>query len=399
MQSLFSTLPPATNDAIFALVEAFQKDPSPHKVSLSIGTYFEEDGRLPVMTAVRQASHALAQGDIPHPYLPIPGLGSYRNAARELVLGSVDDPERVATLQTVGGTGALKLAADLLRRSCPQARVWLSDPTWENHEQIFSQAGFAVQYYPYYDAVNGKLRFDSMLQALQGAPTGTIVVLHACCHNPTGVDLDDEQWDALIALCQRQGLVPLFDLAYQGFGQGLEEDAEPIRKALRSGLEFLVASSFSKNFSLYGERCGALNIVCHDAAAAQGVLGQIKQLIRGNYSTPPTFGAALVAQVLCTPSLCRDWEQELGRMRARLTALRHGLHDALLHHTGQSEVWDCVRRQQGLFSYLPLSPEQVETLRQEHAVYLLRSGRLCVAGLTRTNIDYVAQAIVAVSCA
>ncbi len=397
MQSLFASLPPAPGDAIFALVEAFQKDPSPRKVSLSIGTYFDEDGNLPVMTAVRLASQMLALGDMPHPYLPIPGLVSYRDAARDLVLGTLDDPLRAATLQTVGGTGALKLAADLLRRSCPQARVWLSDPTWENHEQIFHQAGFTVQRYPYYDAASGQLRFECLLQALRSAPAGDIIVLHASCHNPTGNDLDAEQWDGLIALCQRQGLIPLFDLAYQGFGQGLEADAAPIRTALRAGLEFLVANSFSKNFSLYGERCGALNIVCRDAAAAQGVLGQIKLLIRGNYSTPPTYGAALVAQVLNTPSLRQAWEQELGRMRERLTTLRHGLHEALARYTGQPEAWGCIRRQQGLFSYLPLSPKQVDTLRQAHAVYLLRSGRLCVAGLTRANTDYVAQAIAAVS--
>lgn len=398
MQSLFSPQPAETGDAIFALVEAFQNDPAPHKVSLSIGTYFAEDGSIPVMRAVRQASDMLLQAGKPHPYLPIPGSAPYRNAARSLVLGTEGvEPERVVTVQSVGGTGALKLGADLLRRTCPEACVWVSDPTWENHGQIFRQAGFAVHEYPYYDPATATVRFAQMQATLQTLPAGSIVVLHASCHNPTGVDLSADQWDALTALLARQRLIPFFDLAYQGFGGGLDADAAPIRMMARAGLECLVASSFSKNFSLYGERCGALHVICRDDAAADSALGQLKSLIRGNYSTPPTFGAALVATVLSDPALRQLWADELEQMRARLAGLRGRLAMELAQLTGEPETWRCVEQQQGLFSYMRLSPPQVDTLRREHAVYLLKSGRLCVAGLTDRNIEYVARAIAAVT--
>lgn len=396
MQSLFSPLPAAAGDTIFALVEAFQNDPAPHKVSLSIGTYFDADGSIPVMRAVRQARAALIQAGKPHPYLPIPGSASYRDAARSLVLGADGPaPARVVTAQSVGGTGALRLGADLLRRTCPEAAVWVSDPTWENHDQIFRQAGFTVHEYPYYDAATATVRFAQMHDALQALPAGSIVVLHASCHNPTGVDLSPDQWQALTELFARQGLIPFFDLAYQGFGLGLDADAEPIRAMARAGVECLVASSFSKNFSLYGERCGALNIVCHDAAAADRALGQLKLLIRSNYSTPPTFGAALVASVLNDPALRQVWAEELEQMRVRLVGLRARLSNALAQLTGAPDAWNYIERQHGLFSYMRLSPQQVESLRREHAVYLLKSGRLCVAGLTDGNIDHVARAIAA----
>ncbi|GLK95853.1 aromatic amino acid aminotransferase [Achromobacter xylosoxidans] len=396
MQSLFSPLPAVSGDAIFALVEAFQNDPTPDKVSLSIGTYFDENGNIPVMHAVRQARDMLAQAGTPHPYLPIPGSAAYRDAARSLVFGTNGpEPDRVVTVQSVGGTGALKVGADLLRRTCPEAAIWVSDPTWENHGQIFRQAGFAVHEYPYYDAATATVRFAQMLAALQALPKGSIVVLHASCHNPTGVDLSSEQWEALTGLFERQGLIPFFDLAYQGFGQGLEADAAPIRMMARAGLECLVASSFSKNFSLYGERCGALHIVCHDAAAADRALGQVKSLIRGNYSTPPTFGAALIACVLNDTELRRLWAEELEQMRKRLAGLRTRLSTTLAQLTGEADAWQYIEQQQGLFSYLRLNPLQVESLRQEHAVYLLKSGRLCVAGLTDGNIDYVGRAIAA----
>lgn len=396
MQSLFSPLPAAAGDAIFALVEAFQNDPAPHKVSLSIGTYFAEDGSIPVMRAVRQARDMLVQAGKPHPYLPIPGSAPYRNAARSLVLGADGaDPERVVTVQSVGGTGALKLGADLLRRTCPDAAVWVSDPTWENHGQIFRQAGFTVHEYPYYDPAAATVRFTQMQAALQALPAGSIVVLHASCHNPTGVDLSSEQWEVLTELFAHQRLIPFFDLAYQGFGQGLDADAKPIRMMARAGLECLVASSFSKNFSLYGERCGALNIVCQDKLAADRALGQVKTLIRGNYSTPPTFGAALVATILNQPELRHAWAEELEQMRVRLVGLRARLSHALALLTGEPEDWNYIERQQGLFSYMRLSPQQVDALRREHAVYLLKSGRLCIAGLTDSNIEYVAHAIAA----
>ncbi|CAB3813404.1 Aromatic-amino-acid aminotransferase [Achromobacter aegrifaciens] len=396
MQSLFSPLPATAGDTIFALVEAFQNDPAPHKVSLSIGTYFAEDGSIPVMRAVRQARDMLVQAGKPHPYLPIPGSASYRNAARSLIFGANGpEPERVVTTQSVGGTGALKLGADLLRHICPKTTVWVSDPTWENHAQIFRQAGFAVHEYPYYDAQTATVRFAQMHDALQALPAGSIVVLHASCHNPTGVDLSADQWEALTELFARQGLIPFFDLAYQGFGLGLDADAEPIRAMARAGVECLVASSFSKNFSLYGERCGALNIVCRDQTAADRALGQLKLLIRGNYSTPPTFGAALVAAILSDDALRQVWTDELEQMRTRLVSLRARLSNALTQLTGAREAWDYIERQQGLFSYMRLSPQQVESLRREHAVYLLKSGRLCVAGLTDGNIDYVARAIAA----
>ncbi|MCY1277055.1 Aromatic-amino-acid aminotransferase [compost metagenome] len=394
MRSIFSAVPTYAGDAIFALVEAFQKDPNPNKVSLSIGTYFDEDGRIPAMAAVRAAKLQLLPAAATHPYLPIPGLESFRQATKGLIFGN--DAlllGRTATVQSIGGTGALKLGADFLRRTCADAAVWVSDPTWENHEQVFGQAGFTVHKYPYYDAATGEVRFAEMAKTLRSLPKGSIVVLHASCHNPTGVDLSHSQWGEIVALCANHDLIPFFDLAYQGFGEGLDDDALPIRMMARAGVEFLVASSFSKNFSLYGERCGALSVVCRGEEDAQRVLGQVKSLIRGNYSTPPTFGAALIGHILSTPELRASWETELKSMRVRLVGLRSLLCSSLTALTHGEMDFRYIEAQRGMFSYMQLSPQQVERLRKEHAVYLLKSGRLCVAGLTVNNVDYVARAI------
>jgi len=397
MNSIFSAVPTYAGDAIFALVEAFQNDPNENKVSLSIGMYFDEDGRIPTMAAVRAAKSQLLKADAPHPYLPIPGLESYRQGTKLLIFGN-DAPllGRTATVQSIGGTGALKLGADLLRRTCPDAAVWVSNPTWENHEQIFHQAGFTVHRYPYYDAATGEVRFVEMEQALRSLPKGAIVVLHASCHNPTGADLSHSQWEKLVALFADRELIPFFDIAYQGFGEGLGEDALPIRLMARAGVELLVASSFSKNFSLYGERCGALSVVCSGEEEAQKVLGQLKSLVRGNYSTPPTFGAALIGHVLSTPELMNAWATELKSMRDRIVGLRSLLCSSLTALTNGEMNFRYIEAQRGMFSYMQLSPEQVERLRKEHAVYLLKSGRLCVAGLNAKNIDYVARAIATV---
>jgi len=394
MRSIFSEVPTYAGDAIFALVEAFQKDSNKNKVSLTIGTYFDENGLIPVMAAVRAAKSQLLPTVAAHPYLPIPGLESYRQAAKSLIFGNdAQTLGRTVTVQSIGGTGALKLGADFLRRTCADAAVWVSDPTWENHEQVFGQAGFAVHKYPYYDAATGELRFVELEQTLRSLPRGSVVVLHASCHNPTGVDLSPSQWGELITLFADRELIPFFDIAYQGFGDGLDEDAFPIRMMARAGVEFLVASSFSKNFSLYGERCGALSVVCRGEEEAQKVLGQLKSLIRGNYSTPPTFGAALIGHILSTPELQTSWATELKSMRDRLVGLRSLLCSSLTALTHGEIDFRYIEAQRGMFSYMQLSPNQVEMLRKEHAVYLLKSGRLCVAGLTANNIEYVAHAI------
>jgi len=349
------------------------------------------------MAAVRAAKSQLLTAEAAHPYLPIPGLESYRQASKVLIFGD-DGPlhGRTATVQSIGGTGALKVGADFLRRTRADAAVWVSDPTWENHEQVFSQAGFAVHKYPYYDAATGDVRFAEMAQTLRSLPKGSIVVLQASCHNPTGTDLSHSQWGELVALLADRELIPFFDIAYQGFGDGLDEDAFPIRMMARAGFEFLVASSFSKNFPLYGERCGALSVVCRGEGEAQKVLGQLKSLIRGNYSTPPTFGAALIGHILSTPELRNTWETELESMRVRLVGLRSRLCSSITALTKGEMDFRYIEAQRGMFSYMQLSPDQVDKLRNEHAVYLLKSGRLCVAGLSAKNIDYVARAIATV---
>lgn len=396
--SLFTHVPPYAGDPILSLMDDFVRDPRPNKVSLSVGLYFDEQGRLPVLQAIRQAEERVARDILPCGYLPMEGAADYRAAVQQLVFGAQREAvqsRRIATVQTLGGSGALKVGADFIKRYFPGAQVWVSDPTWENHVALFEGAGFAVHTYPYYDDATGALRFDAMLAAIRALPRGSIVLLHACCHNPTGVDLSRQQWQALIPVLIEGGLIPFVDMAYQGFGDGLDEDPWPVRALADAGAQGFVGNSFSKNFSLYGERCGALHVICADADAAQTVLGQLKATVRRNYSSPPTHGERLITTVLQTPELYAAWQQELKAMCARMKAMRHALHDALQPRLPGRDLSYFIT-QRGMFSYTGLSAAQVDQLRERHAIYLVRSGRLCVTGLTPGNITQVAEAMAGV---
>ena len=393
--SLFSTVELAPRDPILGMTEAFNADPNPAKVNLGVGVYFDEQGKLPILHCVRAAEKQLADAPTPRGYLPIDGIAAYDRAVQELVFGA-DSPVlaagRVATVQTLGGTGGLKVGADFLQRLNPGAKVLISDPSWENHRALFLQAGFEVETYPYYDAATRGVRFDAMLTALGAAAAGTVVVLHACCHNPTGCDLDAAQWTQLIQALKARQLVPFLDMAYQGFGDGIAEDGAVVQQFLAAGLDFLVATSFSKSFSLYGERVGALSVVCADKDEAARVLSRLKVLIRGNYSNPPTHGAQVVAMVLTTPALRRQWEEELAGMRQRIQRMRQVLVQRL-GEAGVKQDMSFILRQKGMFSYSGLSAAQMQRLRGEFGVYGIDSGRICVAALNESNIGPVAAAI------
>lgn len=395
---MFEHVEPYPGDPILALVEVFNADARPHKVNLSIGIYFDEAGRIPVLESVRRAEAIVVGRGGPKPYLPIEGAANLRRAAQELLFGAdhaVLREGRVATIQSVGSSGGLKVSADFLKRWFPASGVWVSDPTWDNHRSMFEGAGIAVHTYPYYDAATGGVRFDAMCAALDALPPKSVVLLHACCHNPTGVDLTRAQWDALIPLLQRRGLIPYLDLAYQGFGDGLDDDACAVRALASAGLAFFVANSFSKSMSVYGERVGALSVVCPDATQAEHVLGQLKFTVRRNYSSPPIHGGQVVAEVLTNPELRALWERELGAMRERIAAMRRALHGVVSAKVPGRD-FGYFLTQRGMFSYTGLTAAQVDRLRDEFAVYLVRSGRLCVAGLNEGNVERTAQAMAAV---
>ena len=393
--SLFSTVEMAPRDPILGMTEQFNADTNPAKVNLGVGVYFDANGKLPILQCVLAAERQLADAPKPRGYLPIDGLAAYDRAVQELVFGAQSEAlrdGRIATVQTLGGTGGLKIGADFLQRLRPSAKVLLSDPSWENHRALFTQAGFQVDSYPYYDAEAHGVRFDAMLAALQAAAEGTVVVLHACCHNPTGYDLDPAQWASVVKVMQSRGLVPFLDMAYQGFGDGIAEDGAAVQQFLNSGMDFLVATSFSKSFSLYGERVGALSVVCHSKEESSRVLSRLKVLIRGNYSNPPTHGATVVATVLTTPALRGQWEDELGGMRLRIRAMR----EALVQRLGSAGVkrdMGFIQQQKGMFSYSGLSAAQMQRLRTEFGIYGLDSGRICVAALNERNIGPVVAAI------
>ena len=394
--SLFAHVPPYPGDPILSLMEDFQRDARAQKVSLSIGLYFDAQGRLPVLDSVRQAAQIVADRGAPSGYLPIEGLADYRQLVQNLVFGAERQAvldKRIATLQTPGGSGALKVGADFVHHYFPQAEVWVSDPTWENHVAIFQGAGLRTHTYPYYDPATGGLRFDAMLETLRGLPSGSVVLLHASCHNPTGVDLSRAQWQALIPVILERGLIPFIDMAYQGFGDGVDEDAWSVRALADAGAQMLVANSFSKNFSLYGERVGGLSVVCADARTATDVLGQLKATVRRNYSSPPAHGAQLVQQVLQSPELTASWTADLARMRERIKDMRSQLHAALAEHFGERRDFGFLLTQRGMFSYTGISAQEVDRLRDEHGVYLVRTGRMCMSGLSQANVQYVAQAM------
>jgi aromatic-amino-acid transaminase len=395
---MFKHVDAYAGDPILTLNEDFQKDPRQGKINLSIGIYFDNEGRLPVMNAVRQAEEAMLATVGPKPYLPMTGDPAYREAVQHLLFGATHEAVtsgRIATIQTLGGSGGLKVGGDFLKRYFPDSQVWVSDPTWDNHRAMFEGAGFQVNTYPYYDAQTKGLRFDAMLAAIDGLPAKSIVLLHACCHNPTGVDLSNAQWLTLIEVLKRRQLLPYLDIAYQGFGDGIEEDAFALRALADAGVSFFVANSFSKSFSLYGERVGGLSVVCPDKAQAQLVIGQLMSAVRRNYSSPPTHGAQIVARVLQTPALRQVWADELTAMRERIKVMRHRLYDGVVAKLPGRDVRYFID-QRGMFSYTGVSPEQADALREQHGVYVLRSGRMCAAGLNANNVDRVAQAFASV---
>ncbi|MGF6415664.1 amino acid aminotransferase [Paraburkholderia sp. 32] len=392
---MFEHIDAYAGDPILTLNENFAKDSRDHKVNLSIGIYYDDQGRLPVMQAVREAEGQLLAELGPKPYLPMAGFAHYRDAVQSLVFGD-DSPARtegrIATVQTLGGSGALKVGADFIKRYFAGSRVWVSDPTWENHRFIFERAGFEVDTYPYYDESSGGLKFEEMLSAIDALPARSVVLLHACCHNPTGVDLNDAQWVQLIEVIRKRTLLPFIDMAYQGFGAGIDADAFAIRELVRQNVPALVANSFSKNFSLYGERCGGLSVICESPDVAGRVLGQLTSAVRANYSNPPTHGAKIVARVLTTPAMRQSWQQELASMCRRIMRMRAEIHERLRGKVPDTMLARYLE-QRGMFTYTGLSADQVDTLRERHGVYLIRSGRMCVAALNDNNVATAAEAI------
>lgn len=393
--SLFNAVEMAPRDPILGLNEQFAADQNPNKVNLGVGVYYDDNGKLPLLECVQKAEAQMVAAHAARGYLPIDGIAAYDAAVKNLVFGADSEPVksgRVATVQALGGTGGLKIGADFLKRLNPDAKVLISDPSWENHRALFTQAGFTVESYPYYNAAKRGIDFDGMLTALNVAPAGTVVVLHACCHNPTGYDITPQQWDQVIAAVKARKLVPFLDMAYQGFGHGIAEDGAVIAKFVAAGENFFVSTSFSKSFSLYGERVGALSVLCQDKDEAARVLSQLKIMIRTNYSNPPIHGGQICATVLNTPELRALWEKELAAMRVRIKQMRQALVDKL-KAAGVKQDMSFITQQIGMFSYSGLSKDQMVRLRNEFGVYGTDTGRMCVAALNSRNIDYVCASI------
>ena len=396
--SFFSHIEPYAGDPILSLNDAFQNDARKDKVNLSIGIYFDDAGRIPVLESVRSAEAQMLAESGPKPYLPMEGSAAARKAVQHLLFGADHEAVtsgRVATLQTVGSSGGLRVGADFIKRWLPGSALWVSDPTWDNHRAMFEGAGIAVNTYPYYDAQTGGLAFDAMSATLRTLPAKSLVLLHACCHNPTGVDLTSAQWQALVPVLRERELLPYLDLAYQGYGDGIAEDAFAVRLLAAEGLSFFVANSFSKSMSVYGERAGALSVVCPTAMEAELVLGQMKATVRRNYSSPGIHAAGIVSRVLTDPALRNSWEVEVAAMRERIASMRRSLH-GVLSAKKPGRDFGYILSQRGMFSYTGLSAAQVDRLRHEFGVYLVRSGRLCVAGLNTGNVQRTATAIAAV---
>lgn len=397
-QSLFSIIDMAPRDPILGVTEAFNADQNPQKVNLGVGVYSDDQGKVPLLSCVRKAEATLLEKALPRTYLPIDGLALYDKTVQFLMFGqdsAVVKDGRVVTAQAVGGTGALKLGTDFIKKFFPNAQVWISDPSWENHRAIFEAGDFVVNQYPYYDEATHGVNFAAMCTALEKAPSGSVIVLHACCHNPTGADLTNEQWNEVIALVTRRGLIPFLDMAYQGFAEGIAQDGEVVRRFASVGVPLFVSNSFSKSFSLYGERVGALSIVSETKEESARVLSQLKRVIRTNYSNPPVHGAQVVATVLSTPELYNLWEEELSSMRVRIREMR-ALFVAKLKEAAPAYDMDFVMQQRGMFSYSGLTKEQVNRLREEFSIYAVDTGRICVAALNSRNIDYVVKSIASV---
>ena len=388
--SLLASVPMAPSDPILGVTEAYVADTNPRKVNLGVGVYTDDAGKIPLLECVRHAESERLKAAPPHGYLPIDGLAAYDRAVQELVFGSQKD--HIVTVQALGGTGGLKVGADFLKHVSPLAEVWISEPSWENHRQLFEAAGFAVKSYPYYDTSTHGLDFPGMRRALSALPAGAVAVLHACCHNPTGVDLAPAQWSEVLDIVTSRGVVPFIDLAYQGFGDGLEADAHAARLFAGATSPVFLSSSFSKSFSLYGERVGALSVVTGSAEEAARVLSQLKRIVRASYSNPPTHGGQIVATVLNDPQLRSLWDREVGAMRERIKAMRKQLVEKI-HSRAPGADFSFVLAQRGMFSYSGLTKEQVRRLREEYSIYAIDTGRICVAALNSKNVDYVADAI------
>ncbi len=388
--SPLASVPMAPSDPILGVTEAFVADQNPKKVNLGVGVYTDDNGKIPLLECVRRAEEQRMKTSPHRGYLPIDGLQAYDRSVQELVFGS--QRSNIVTVQALGGTGGLKVGADFLKQINPSAPVWISEPSWENHRQLFEAAGFAVKAYAYYDPKTRGLDFQGMRRALEGMPAGSIVVLHACCHNPTGVDLDKDQWRTVLEIVQSRGLIPFLDLAYQGFAEGNDADAFPARLFADAMSPVFLSSSFSKSFSLYGERVGALSVVTASAEEAKRVLSNVKRVVRTNYSNPPTHGGQIVATVLGSAELKALWEKELGEMRERIKKMRQALVDGVQKRVPGAD-WSFILRQRGMFSYSGLAKEQVRRLRDEYSIYTIDTGRICVAALTSKNVDYVAEAI------
>jgi aromatic-amino-acid transaminase len=393
--SPLASLPMAPGDPILGVTEAYVADKNPNKVNLGVGVYTDDNGKVPVLECVKRAEAERTQADAPKAYLPIDGLKAYDAAVQALVFGSESTAlksGRIVTVQALGGTGGLKIGADFLRFLNPQATVWISDPSWENHRALFEGAGFTVKSYPYYDAATHGLNFAGMKAALQAMPAGSILVLHSCCHNPTGVDLTQAQWREVLEVVKARGLLPFLDLAYQGFADGIDEDAYAPRLFAESLDTVFLSSSFSKSVSLYGERIGAASVVTGSADEAARVLSQLKRVVRANYSIPPTTGADIVARILASPELRKLWDREVAVMRERIKAMRKALVEGIQARVPGAD-FSFILQQRGMFSYSGLSREQVLSLRSEYSIYTIETGRICVAALTTKNIGYVVDAI------
>lgn len=393
--SIFAAVEMAPRDPILGLNEAFNADTRTSKVNLGVGVYYDDNGKIPLLAAVKAAEKARLEAMPPRGYQPIEGPVAYNQAVQNLLFGTDSEltaAGRVVTAQALGGTGALKIGGDFLKRLNPSAKVYISDPSWENHRALFEAAGFEVENYPYYDAATRGVNFAGMKSFLLGLDAGSIIILHACCHNPTGADLSDAQWAEVVEVCRERGLVPFLDMAYQGFAEGIAQDAVAVNLFSASGLQFFVSSSFSKSFSLYGERVGALSIVTASKEEAARVLSQLKRVIRTNYSNPPIHGGAVVAAVLGSSELRQMWEDELAGMRDRIRTMRSGLVDAIKAQ-GVAQDFSFVIQQRGMFSYTGLSAAQVERLKEEFGIYAVSTGRICLAALNSKNIGAVAEAI------
>jgi aromatic-amino-acid transaminase len=396
--SIFAAVELAPRDPILGLTEAFNADTRSTKVNLGVGVYYDDNGKIPLLQAVKAAEKARLDTQPPRGYQPIEGLGAYNQAVQNLLFGadsSLIKDGRVVTVEAIGGTGALKVGADFLMRLNAGATVYISDPSWENHRALFESAGFPVETYPYYDAATRGVNFEGMKAKLNSLPAGSVILLHACCHNPTGADLSDAQWGEVVAACQAKGLVPFLDMAYQGFADGIDADAVAVRAFSASGLQFFVSSSFSKSFSLYGERVGALSIVTASKEESGRVMSQVKRVVRTNYSNPPIHGGAVVAAVLSNPELRQQWEDELAGMRDRIRAMRVSLVEKL-KAKGVTQDFSFVVKQRGMFSYTGLTAAQVEALKNDFGIYAVSTGRICLAALNSKNIDAVVDAIAAV---